>query len=86
MQNQLVKQFIQIDVETIKQGILKHLTYTVCKEPSTATERDWFNATAYLVRDYMAERWIDSMRTYYRDDVKRVYYLSLEFLTGRGNL
>jgi starch phosphorylase len=76
-------EFIKTDVETIKQGILKHLTYTVCKEPSTATERDWFNAIAYLVRDYMAERWIDSMRTYYREDVKRVYYLSLEFLTGR---
>lgn len=79
----LPPEFSKNDVATIKHSILKHLTYTVCKEPSNATERDWFFATAYVVRDYMAERWIESMRSYYHHDVKRVYYLSLEFLTGR---
>ena len=31
----------------------------------------------------MIERWIRTQDTYYRRDVKRVYYLSLEFLMGR---
>jgi starch phosphorylase len=29
------------------------------------------------------ERWMETMRTYYQVDAKRVYYLSLEFLIGR---
>jgi starch phosphorylase len=29
------------------------------------------------------EGWMETMRSYYRSDAKRVYYLSLEFLTGR---
>jgi len=36
-----------------------------------------------VVRDRLIERWMETMRTYYRKDVKRVYYLSLEFLMGR---
>ena len=39
--------------------------------------------TAYAVRDRLIERWMETMRSYYRADAKRVYYLSLEFLTGR---
>ncbi|MGE3842587.1 MAG: glycogen/starch/alpha-glucan phosphorylase, partial [Vicinamibacterales bacterium] len=53
------------------------------KDPITATTRDWFNTTAYVVRERLIERWMETMRSYYRSDAKRVYYLSLEFLTGR---
>jgi starch phosphorylase len=53
------------------------------KDPITATTRDWFNATAYAVRERLIERWMETMRSYYRSDAKRVYYLSMEFLTGR---
>ena len=53
------------------------------KDPITATPRDWFNTTAYVVRQRLIERWMETMRSYYRADAKRVYYFSLEFLTGR---
>jgi starch phosphorylase len=53
------------------------------KDPITATSRDWFNTTAQAVRDRLIERWMATMRSYYESDAKRVYYLSLEFLTGR---
>jgi starch phosphorylase len=53
------------------------------KDPITATPRDWFNTTAYAVRERLMERWMETMRSYYRSDAKRVYYLSMEFLTGR---
>ncbi|MBI3106900.1 MAG: glycogen/starch/alpha-glucan phosphorylase, partial [Candidatus Rokubacteria bacterium] len=49
----------------------------------TATTRDWFYATAYMTRDRLIERWMETMRSYYRRDAKRVYYLSMEFLMGR---
>ena len=35
------------------------------------------------MRERLIERWMETMRSYYRTDAKRVYYLSLEFLTGR---
>ncbi len=53
------------------------------KDPITATPRDWFNTTAYTVRQRLIEQWMETMRSYYRTDAKRVYYFSLEFLTGR---
>ena len=45
--------------------------------------RDWFLALALVVRDCLTQRWMETMRTYYLGDVKRVYYLSMEFLIGR---
>ncbi|MDE2354612.1 MAG: glycogen/starch/alpha-glucan phosphorylase, partial [Betaproteobacteria bacterium] len=67
----------------MRHSLANRLTYTVGKDPITATERDWFHAIAYMVRDRLAERWMETMRGYYRDDAKRVYYFSLEFLIGR---
>ncbi len=72
-----------IDVLPIQQSIMNHLTYTIAKDPDSATERDWFHALAYAIRDRLTERWMNTMDAYYKQDVKRVYYLSLEFLTGR---
>ncbi|MDZ4202442.1 MAG: glycogen/starch/alpha-glucan phosphorylase [Gallionella sp.] len=71
------------DVESVKNSLNDCLTFSVGKDPITATERDWFHATAYMTRDRLIERWMQTMRTYYRSDVKRVYYLSMEFLMGR---
>lgn len=74
---------LKYDVPTIQKDILNHLTHTVAKERSNATERDWFFAVACTVRDYLSERWIESVKACYEQDAKRVYYLSLEFLMGR---
>jgi len=71
------------DRESLKHSIANRLIYTLGKDPITATHRDWFHTTAYAVRERLIERWMETMRSYYESDVKRVYYLSLEFLTGR---
>ena len=72
-----------LDVNTIKRSLANRLTYSIGKDPLTATERDWFHALSYTVRDRLMERWMETMRSYYADDSKRVYYFSLEFLIGR---
>src|SRR6185436_9229809 len=69
--------------EAIRRSLANHLVFTIGKDPITATTRDWFYATAYSVRERLIERWMETMRSYYRADAKRVYYLSMEFLTGR---
>ncbi|MBZ0090755.1 MAG: glycogen/starch/alpha-glucan phosphorylase [Sulfuricellaceae bacterium] len=75
--------YLAMDTSSIKESIAHKLVYSVGKDPFTATPRDWFFTTAYAVRDRMIERWMETMRSYYRADAKRVYYLSLEFLIGR---
>ena len=69
--------------EAIQVSLADHLIYSSSKYHTDATTRDWFNATAITVRDRLIERWMETMRSYYAHDAKRVYYLSLEFLMGR---
>ncbi|MDE2088508.1 MAG: glycogen/starch/alpha-glucan phosphorylase [Gammaproteobacteria bacterium] len=75
--------YLGLDVASIKRSLANRLIYSTGKDPDAATPRDWFHTAAYVVRDRLAERWIETVRSYYREDAKRVYYLSLEFLLGR---
>jgi glycogen phosphorylase len=67
----------------IKRVVLAKLTLAVGKDPSTATDRDWFVAAALAARDRIIHRWLTADRASYGKGRKRVYYLSLEFLIGR---
>ena len=71
------------DVELLRQSINKHLLYTVGKDSVAASKRDWLYALSATVRDRLVERWMDTTRRQYQQNVKRVYYLSMEFLPGR---
>ena len=72
-----------MDIESLKRSLVHRLTYTMGKDPYTATTRDWFHAAAYAVQERLIDRWLETMRSYYVEDAKRVYYLSMEFLIGR---
>lgn len=67
----------------IKQGLQQHLIFSTFKTSDAATPRDWYEASSYTVRDHVIERWVKTAESYYQNDPKRVYYLSLEFLIGR---
>ncbi len=72
-----------MDAASIMHSLANRMIYTVGKDNLTATDRDWFHAVAYMVRDRLTERWMETMRSYYTNNTKRVYYLSMEFLIGR---
>ncbi len=76
--------YLGSDPTSLKRSIANRLVYTIGKDHITAKTRDWFFTLAYAVRDSLIERWMETMRNYYRYDAKRVYYLSLEFLIGRS--
>ncbi|HET8798087.1 MAG TPA: glycogen/starch/alpha-glucan phosphorylase [Thermoanaerobaculia bacterium] len=59
------------------------MMYSVARDEFNATEENVLQALAYAVRDRLMDRWFVTQDRYYRDDVKRVYYLSAEFLLGR---
>lgn len=73
-----------LDVHSIQRSLANRLIYGVGKDVITASRRDWFLALAYSVRERLTQRWMATMRSYYDQDVKRVYYFSLEFLIGRS--
>lgn len=68
---------------SILKSIAFHLEYTLGKERYTANDRDFAESICYAVKDRLMERWNDTQSTYYKHNVKRVYYLSLEYLMGR---
>ena len=72
-----------LDKDGLKKAILGKLLYSVGKDPEHATPHDWFFATALACRDRIIDGWLSTTRSTYRQDEKRVYYLSLEFLIGR---
>ncbi|MEO8250403.1 MAG: glycogen/starch/alpha-glucan family phosphorylase, partial [Burkholderiales bacterium] len=70
-------------VAEFKRAVAEKLMYAVGKDPAAAQEGDWLQAAALAVRDRLVARWMATTRAQYAQDVKRVYYLSMEFLIGR---
>ena len=75
---------LNLSLNAVQQSMTNHLIFSVGKDPITATDRDWFFTLALVVRERLIERWMATMRRYYNNDAKRVYYLSMEFLIGRS--
>src|SRR5262249_44034046 len=62
----------------------RHLVFDSVLAPSVAGARERFEAFARSVRDVLSQRWVRTEQTYERENPKRVYYLSMEFLIGRS--
>ena len=71
------------DADSIRRSIQNHLKFTLARDQDTATQQDWYLATAHAVRDRIMERYIATMGTHIKANTRRVYYLSLEYLMGR---
>ena len=69
--------------ESLRQAFEGHLLRTLAKDDFTATSRDRYFALALTVRDRLIQQWIATQQTHHTRNVKRIYYLSLEFLIGR---
>jgi len=65
----------------LQAAILHKLTHQVGQTPETATNHDWFMATAYAVRDRAVDAWLEARAA--EEQTKKVCYLSMEFLVGR---
>jgi glycogen phosphorylase len=79
----VIKGFVGTESESIEKCFMNHLVYSLAKDEYSATDRDIYESLSLTVRDRLIERWIRTQQSYYDNDVKRVYYLSMEFLVGR---
>ena len=62
----------------------RHLKFDNIVEPETANTRERYKAAARAVRDILSDRWLRTNKTYARENPKRIYYISIEFLIGRS--
>src|SRR2546426_2332282 len=62
----------------------RHLVFDNVMEVTTIGARERYEALARSVRDVLSQRWVRTEKTYERENPKRVYYLSMEFLIGRS--
>ena len=61
-----------------------HIEYSRSKDQYTATLKDLYFSLALTARDRLVEQWIKTQQVYHQKNVKRVYYLSAEYLMGRA--
>ena len=71
---------------SLRASIYDRLTRSLGKEPETATPRDIYDALSLAVREELSARWLATQRRVARARVKRLCYLSVEFLPGRSLL
>lgn len=68
----------------LQRDITSHLRFSIGRDPANATAADWYQAMAHVVRDRLMSRWLAGEKRHSEQKVKRVYYLSMEFLVGRA--
>lgn len=78
----------ELNKEEFKKEVEDYLKVLFRKSISEADDQQKFQAVAYAVKDFVVDQWMATHKTYEEQDVKTVYYLSMEFLTGRalGNI
>jgi len=69
--------------EIMRSLIQRHLISTLARDTGSARPRDWWVATALAVRDTIHERMIATQGVHNAQNVRRIYYFSLEYLIGR---
>ena len=75
---------LSLDSDSLSQSIENHLSLSLGKDHYTTTRRDWLKSTILSIRDRLIHYWLRTQRGYYKKEVKRIYYFSMEFLMGRS--
>lgn len=68
----------------LKKEIEEYLKVLYRKTVDEATDQQIFQALAYAIKDTIVDQWMATHKKYEEEDVKTVYYLSMEFLMGRA--
>ncbi len=84
MRNTSLLSSISLAPGTLRAVLLDRLTRSLGKHPDTATQRDIYDALSLAVREELAARWLATQRRVAQAGVKRICYLSVEYLLGRN--
>ena len=70
-------------VEDLKASILRQLQLNLARSAKSASAQEVWTAVCLAVRERIMERYMKTQQTHLESDVRRVHYLSLEYLMGR---
>ncbi|MBF0411521.1 MAG: glycogen/starch/alpha-glucan phosphorylase [Desulfamplus sp.] len=73
---------VETDLSDFKDSLCSIIKYAFGKPIEEAGRVDIFNALCFVVRRYMIDIKIETEKRYRKNDVKRMHYISMEFLTG----
>ena len=73
----------KIDKNEFKKSVVANVRNLYRKNIEEATAAQVYHAVALAVKDMIIDRWIATHEEYDKQDAKIVYYMSMEFLTGR---
>lgn len=73
-----------MESKNLKESYYGYLRYFLAKDESTATSYDKYMALAYVVRSEMVDNWIKTQQMYHKRNLRRVYYLSMEYIFGKS--
>lgn len=68
---------------TFEKEIIDELKYTMARDQGTASRREWWIATSMAIQRIIIERMMKTLAEHNEKNVRRVYYMSMEFLMGR---
>jgi starch phosphorylase len=77
---------VALTAGTLQAALIDRLTRALGKTAAQATARDIYDALSLAVREELTLRWLSTQRRVAEAHVKRVCYLSVEFLPGRSLL
>ena len=72
------------DKELFKRSVVYNVKTLYRKTIEEATPQQIFQAVGYSIKDQIVDCWMDTQKAYEEKDPKIVYYMSMEFLTGRA--
>ena len=67
----------------LRQSILQHIHYTLARPEGPATPRELFKPVSLAIRDFLIDGLLKTEQRYRAQNLKRLSYLSMEFLMGR---
>ncbi|RZT00657.1 glycogen/starch/alpha-glucan phosphorylase [Cuneatibacter caecimuris] len=80
----MVQNKMGFDKEVFKKSVIDNVKMQYRRTIDEATPKQVFQAVCYAVKDVIIDEWIATHKAYDKEDVKKVYYLSMEFLMGRA--
>ncbi len=69
---------------TLAEELEAKLLHNFSVQPEDATDENWYNALAMVLRDRMRRERVRYISEAHKQDAKQVYYLCMEFLMGRS--
>ena len=74
----------RFEKEAFKAAVKENVKTLYRKKIEEASKQQIFQAVSYAVKDIIMVDWFESQNKYEEENVKTVYYMSMEFLMGRA--